>query len=165
MNFTIIGAGALGSILGAHLLAAGHGVVMVARGARAAQLRAHGLRVRGLRDFDLACQVVEAGAAITAPGVVIYTVKTYQMDEALAAHSTLVPQAVFSVANGVMKNEQLAGVYGAERVLGCMANVIPKIVATPFPPLKSAHIGKICPMTAAIPRTIMKLVLATSLSK
>lgn len=123
MNFTIIGAGALGSILGAHLLAAGHGVVMVARGARAAQLRAQGLRVRGLRDFDRACQVIEAGAAITAPGVVIYTVKTYQMDEALAAHSTLVPQAVFSVANGVMKNEQLAGVYGAERVLGCMANV------------------------------------------
>lgn len=53
----------------------------------------------------------------------IYTVKTYQMDEALAALAALKPDAVFSVANGVMKNEQLRAVYGAERVLGCMANV------------------------------------------
>lgn len=123
MQFTIVGAGALGSILGAHLLAAGHEVALVARGARAEQLRAQGLRIRGLRDFNLPCHVLAPGAADREPGVLIYTVKTYQMDEALAAHAHTRPLAVFSVANGVMKNEQLRDVHGAATVLGCMANV------------------------------------------
>lgn len=123
MQFTIVGAGALGSILGAHLVAAGHEVTLVARGARAAQLAQQGLRIRGLRDFDLRCRVVPPGAAAAQPGVLIYTVKTYQMDEALAAHASLAPEAVFSVANGVMKNEQLMATHGAGCVLGCMANV------------------------------------------
>ncbi len=130
MQFTIVGAGALGTILGAHLLAAGHQVIMVARGARAVQLKEQGLRLRGLREFDLPCQVVAPGAAIAMPGVLIYTVKTYQMDEALAALGSLRPDAVFSVANGVMKNEQLTAVYGAERVLGCMANVSGELLAS-----------------------------------
>lgn len=130
MQFTIVGAGALGSILGAHLIAAGHVVIMIARGARATQLKDRGLRLRGLREFDLPCQVVAPGAAIATPGVLIYTVKTYQMDEALAALVSLRPDAVFSVANGVMKNEQLTAVYGPECVLGCMANVSGELLAS-----------------------------------
>ena len=129
MQFTIVGAGALGTILGAHLLAGGHGVTMIARGARGRQIAAEGLRVRGLRDFDLPCTVVEPGTPVAAPGVLIYTVKTYQMDAALAVLATLDARAVFSVANGVMKNEQLAKVYGRERVLGCMANVSGELLA------------------------------------
>lgn len=129
MQFTIVGAGALGSILGAHLLAAGHEVALVARGARAEQLRAQGLRIRGLRDFNLPCRVLAPGAADREPGVLIYTVKTYQMDEALAAHAHTRPQAAFSVANGVMKNEQLRDVHGAATVLGCMANVSGELMA------------------------------------
>lgn len=130
MQFTIVGAGALGSILGAHLIAAGHAVIMIARGARATQLKDRGLRLRGLREFDLPCQVVAPGDAIATPGVLIYTVKTYQMDDALAALVSLRPDAVFSVANGVMKNEQLTAVYGRERVLGCMANVSGELLAS-----------------------------------
>ena len=130
MQFTIVGAGALGSILGAHLIAAGHAVIMIARGARATQLKDRGLRLRGLREFDLPCQVVAPGDAIATPGVLIYTVKTYQMDDALAALDSLRPDAVFSVANGVMKNEQLTAVYGRERVLGCMANVSGELLAS-----------------------------------
>lgn len=130
MQFTIVGAGALGSILGAHLIAAGHTVMMVARGARATQLKAQGLRLRGLREFDLPCEVVAPGAAIATPGVLIYTVKTYQMDDALAALGSLRPDAVFSLANGVMKNDQLTAVYGPECVLGCMANVSGELLAS-----------------------------------
>ncbi len=129
MQFTIVGAGALGTILGAHLIADGHGVTMIARGARARQIAAEGLRVRGLRNFDLTCTVVEPGQPIAAPGVLIYTVKTYHMDEALAALAGLDVSAVLSVANGVMKNDQLVAVYGRERVLGCMANVSGELLA------------------------------------
>lgn len=130
MQFTIVGAGALGTILGAHLLAAGHGVTMVARGARARFLAERGLVVRGLRDFELPCTVVTPGTPIADTGVLVYTVKTYQMQDALAALAALTPGAVFSVANGVMKNEQLVAVYGAARVLGCMANVSGELLAS-----------------------------------
>jgi len=123
MQFTIVGAGALGSILAAHLIAAGHAVSVVARGQRATQLDAQGLRVRGLRDLDVACRVVAPGQAPDDAGIVIFAVKTYHLAPAIAMCATLRPQAVLSVANGVMKNEQLCASYGRERVLGCMANV------------------------------------------
>lgn len=123
MQFTIVGAGALGTILGGHLLAAGHGVTMIARGARLQQIKTQGLRLSGLKPMIVPCVAVDPGTPIAEPGIVIFTVKTYQMSAALAALAQLRPAAVFSVANGVLKNEQLAAAYGTEVVLGCMANV------------------------------------------
>ena len=46
MRFAILGAGALGTILGAHLVRAGHEVTMLARGARAKSLEREGLVVK-----------------------------------------------------------------------------------------------------------------------
>ncbi|MEQ8496761.1 MAG: 2-dehydropantoate 2-reductase N-terminal domain-containing protein, partial [Gammaproteobacteria bacterium] len=60
MQFTIVGAGALGTILGAHLAEAGHEVRMVARGAGSRALTAAGLRVTGLRELTPPCSVVAA---------------------------------------------------------------------------------------------------------
>ncbi|MCB1740087.1 MAG: ketopantoate reductase family protein [Gammaproteobacteria bacterium] len=122
MRFTIVGAGALGSILGAHLIKAGHQVQMIARGARAEQLREQGLRVRGLTDLDLACDVAQADDAAPACDALVYTVKTYHMTDALKATRHIDAQSVFSVANGVLKNELLAKDFGRDRVLGCMAD-------------------------------------------
>ena len=36
-------------------------------------------------------------------------------------------------------------------VVGAVANIIPKVEATPFPPLKFNHIGKLCPNTPPTP--------------
>ena len=36
----------------------------------------------------------------------------------------------------------------------CIASMIPSNVAIPFPPLNPAKTGKMCPMTAAIPKPI-----------
>ena len=51
MRFAILGAGALGTILGAHLSRAGHEVVMIARGERARVLQRQGLVLNGLSDI------------------------------------------------------------------------------------------------------------------
>ena len=51
MRFAILGAGALGTILGAHLSRAGHEVVMLARGERARVLQRQGLVLNGLSDI------------------------------------------------------------------------------------------------------------------
>ena len=123
MEVTIIGAGALGTILGAHLIAAGYEVTVVARGRRAQNVKQHGLSVRGLIELDTPCRVVEKPEAIAATDLLIFAVKTYHTAEAIERLSHTIPVSVFSVANGVMKNEQLAAAYGADKVLGCMANL------------------------------------------
>lgn len=120
--FVILGAGALGSILAAHLLAAGHAVTLVARGRRASHVAAHGLRLTGLSDLHLACPVVTDPAAVTSAAVFINTVKTFDTEAALRAFANLRPALAFSVQNGVMKEDALGEVFGAGCVVGAMAD-------------------------------------------
>ncbi len=49
----------MGSILAAHLARAGHSVALLARGRRAAQLRAEGLRIGGLVQFSTPINVID----------------------------------------------------------------------------------------------------------
>ena len=49
-RFVVYGAGAIGGVLGARLFAAGHAVVLIARGAHLAAIHADGLRVESPDD-------------------------------------------------------------------------------------------------------------------
>ncbi|MGH8302760.1 MAG: ketopantoate reductase family protein, partial [Steroidobacteraceae bacterium] len=57
-EFAILGAGAIGSILGAHLARAGHSVIIIARGDRAHAVQRDGLRIKGLADFSAQVPVI-----------------------------------------------------------------------------------------------------------
>lgn len=122
MRIVILGAGALGTILAAHLAAAGHEVTVIARGRRAIQLRDAGLEVRGLRDISTRCDVVTDPAQAPPADLLILTAKTYDNEAAVASLAGARYATVFSVANGVVKNAELARGFGNERVLGCMAD-------------------------------------------
>jgi 2-dehydropantoate 2-reductase len=50
MKILILGAGALGSIIGGHLARAGEAVTIIARGQRAAYLEQHGIALTGLAE-------------------------------------------------------------------------------------------------------------------
>jgi 2-dehydropantoate 2-reductase len=123
MDFVIVGAGALGSILGAQLLEAGHSVVMLARGGRAEALRRDGIRLHGLVERQTACPVETDPGAIKTADVVILAVKTLTHEAAAQSLAHLQVDMVLSVANGVLKNQQLIGAFGEAHVLGCMADV------------------------------------------
>ena len=58
MNIVILGAGALGTVLGAHLAKAGEDVTLITRGERAAFLQKHGATISGLVDFNTPVTVV-----------------------------------------------------------------------------------------------------------
>jgi len=122
MEIVVIGAGAIGTILAAHLARSGHRISVLARGRRAEQLRARGLIVRGLVDIDVNCAIVTDPAAVPRADLLIITVKTYDNETAIATLPDRRFEGVFSVANGVLKNDQLSARFGADRVLGCMAN-------------------------------------------
>ena len=122
MRIVILGAGALGTILAAHLAGHQHSVSLIARGRRASRLRDDGLNVHGLCEIHTRCDVITDPAKAPPADLLILTAKTYDNAAAVASLAGNRYDVVFSVANGVVKNAELAHGFGPDRVLGCMAD-------------------------------------------
>ena len=127
-DFAILGAGAMGSIVGGHLARAGHSVAMLARGERAQQLERHGLTIKGLAAFTTPVALREP-AALKSAGVLIVAMKTPATAEALAALRHADFGVTLSIQNGPLKNELLAQAFGKERVLGALADTSGELLA------------------------------------
>src|SRR5215510_1577693 len=130
MKIVILGAGALGTVLSAHLARAGEDVTLLARGQRATYLQEHGATITGLVDFTVPVRVVTDPSQVHDADVLIVTVKTYDMASALASVKHLHVESVLSLQNGVLKNEQLAQTFGWDKVLGAMAMCSAEVLAT-----------------------------------
>ena len=129
MKFAILGAGALGTILGAHLSRAGHEVVMIARGERARTLQRQGLVLNGLSDIKARPKVIDDPKKLLETGTLIIATKAIDSEQALDTLKHLRLENAFSVQNGVLKNELLARVFGFSRVLGAMADFSGELLA------------------------------------
>jgi 2-dehydropantoate 2-reductase len=127
-DFAILGAGAMGSIVGGHLARAGHSVAMLARGERAQQLERHGLTIKGLVAFTTPIALREP-AALKSAGALIVAMKTPATAEALAALRHADFGVTLSIQNGPLKNELLAQAFGKERVLGALADTSGELLA------------------------------------
>jgi len=134
MNIVILGAGALGSIIGGHLARAGEEVTLIARGQRAAYVQQHGITLTGLADFTMPVAVTTQPRAVREADVLVVAVKTYDTEAALASVSHLKVGSVLSIQNGVLKNEQLAHTFGWEKTLG--AAVVLSGEVTPVGPVR-----------------------------
>jgi 2-dehydropantoate 2-reductase len=121
-EFAVLGAGAMGSIVGAHLTRAGHAVAMLARGRRALQLQEHGISVRGLSEFATAVTVIADPALLAGAGTLIVATKTPGTAAALASLAHAHFDAALSIQNGPLKNEILEQAFGAPKVLGALAD-------------------------------------------
>jgi 2-dehydropantoate 2-reductase len=130
MKFAILGAGALGTILGAHLSRAGHEVVMLARGERARILQRQGLVLNGLSDIKARPVVIDDPRKLLETGTLIIATKAIDSAKNLDTLRHLNLDNAFSVQNGVLKNELLSGVFGFSRVLGAMADFSGELLAT-----------------------------------
>lgn len=122
-DFAILGPGALGSILAAHLARAGHQVVLIASERRAAQIERDGLHITGLADIRIHVPVLREAAQLPPTGVLIVAMKTPGTAEAIARLPKERLGAALSIQNGPLKNEILTAAFGAERVLGALANM------------------------------------------
>ena len=122
-KFVILGAGAMGSILGAHLTRAGRDVTMLARGRRARQIATDGLRLTGLVELSVPTRVIEDPAQLRSADVLIVATKAIDTPESLALLRNAQIGIAFSVQNGVVKNDFLAAAFGREHTLGALANI------------------------------------------
>lgn len=121
-EWAILGAGALGSIIGAHLARSGHQVVLLARGQRAHAVEQEGLRIKGLEEFTQRVPVVTDPAKFKGADVFVVATKTNGTQAALEPYRHAAIGTAFSVQNGVMKDDQMIALWGKEHVLGALAD-------------------------------------------
>lgn len=146
MKVAVLGAGALGSVIAGHLTRAGEDVTLIARGERAEYLKKQGITITGLGDFNTPCNVTTNPKEVSEADYLIVAVKTYQMESALMDVGHLEVSSVLSVQNGVLKNEQLAKVFGEDKTLGATAHFSGEVM--PEGPVRftfneSFHIGEL----------------------
>jgi len=126
MDIAILGSGAVGGYYGAKLAVAGHRVCFVARGAHLAAIRERGLEVRSpLGDFIARGQAEADSSRIGPVDLVIVAVKTYDNETALPLLPPLIGDStvVLTLQNGVDSVDEVAGIVGADAVLGGSAYV------------------------------------------
>jgi 2-dehydropantoate 2-reductase len=128
-EFAILGAGAIGTIIGAHLARAGHSVVMLARERRAQQIRTDGLRITGLAELSLRVPTLSDFSQLRRANVLIIAMKLPGTAEALSSLRHVEIDAALSIQNSPVKDELLADVFGSQRVLGALADTSGEMLA------------------------------------
>lgn len=118
MRFVVLGAGGVGSVVGAHLAQAGHDVLLIARPGHVRAIFERGLEITGARSFRVRVPAAVDASGLDECDVLIVTCKTPDTVAALDSVSHLQLQACCSLQNGVLKDAQLAAVFGRDRVVG-----------------------------------------------
>ena len=111
MKIVVVGAGGLGSYVGAVLSRAGHDVTLVVRGAHREAIEGNGLRVHShAGDFVTETRCVSDAHEVTGADLAFLATKTYSLDEVAAQlrHLTEHGASVVSLLNGVSALRRLA---------------------------------------------------------
>jgi 2-dehydropantoate 2-reductase len=130
IEFAVLGAGAIGSIIGAHLARAGHRVAMLARGERARQIQDEGLRISGQAEFTTPVQVITDPGGLRNADVLIVATKALNTVAILEPLRGARFGAALSIQNGVMKDELLGDAFGPDQVLGALANISGELMSS-----------------------------------
>src|SRR5438309_1489312 len=120
MRFTIVGAGAIGGITGAHLIRAGHEVTFVdTANDHLLAIRDRGLQLEGLADIRAVPKAALLPSEVRPPlGTLICAVKTLHTISAIEPLAPLLAKNEYalSMQNG-LAYEDVAGLVGRERTL------------------------------------------------
>jgi len=122
-GIAIIGAGAIGSALGALLCRAGHEVTLIGRSAHVAAIRRNGLRVDGALG-SFAVPIAAAEALDFRPDFAFLTVKTQDALAAVQANAAFldgVPVVTFQ--NGVRSDALVASVVPPQSITSAVVNI------------------------------------------
>jgi 2-dehydropantoate 2-reductase len=144
VNVLIIGAGAIGCLVGGKLALAGHAVTLVGRPRFAATVQSQGLLLHDaggahvVRNLAAVGSIAEAlGATARHFDAAIVTVKSYDtqgaLDELVAAAQSAgspLPLCIVSLQNGIGNEEMIAAALGVERVIAGTITT-PVIVSAP----------------------------------
>jgi 2-dehydropantoate 2-reductase len=121
MRVAVVGAGGIGGLYGALLAQAGHEVGFLARGDHLRAMLDRGLEIQSAEfgTFTVPCRASADPADLEPADLVLFTVKTYDLDGAAqAAASLLKPDGhLITFQNGIDAPDRVAAIVGPERVL------------------------------------------------
>ncbi len=126
MRLLIVGAGGIGGYFGARIHAAGGEVTFLVRPRRAVQLRETGLQVFSpFGDLKITPRIVTRPELKQDFDAIILSCKAYDLDSAMDDIAPAVGERtlILPLLNGVSHIERLAERFGAQRVLGGVAQV------------------------------------------
>ncbi len=116
MNIAVIGAGAIGGVVAAFLKKAGEDVVLIGRSDQVDVINAKGLSIKGVRGNEII--KIPALTRLDKPyGLVIFAVKTQDIEEAFTHNSEFLEQGGFilTTQNGVQADNILSGHFERDR--------------------------------------------------
>jgi len=127
MKIAVMGAGALGGYFGGRLAAAGHQVVLIARGAHLRALQKDGLRILSPKG-DLYLPDIDATndpGTIGRVDVVMFMVKNGDVEDAAHAIGPMIgpDTMVVTCQNGISAPDRLADIIGASHVVPGVARM------------------------------------------
>ena len=121
MRIAVIGAGAIGGLYGGVLAQAGHEVSFLARGEHLRVIQSRGLKVESpvFGSFVVPARASDRAADLAESELVLFTVKSYDVDEAAQAARQVLSAAgsLITFQNGLEAPDQVAAVVGEPRVL------------------------------------------------
>ena len=124
MKILFVGAGAIGSLVGAYMARGGADVTLLDIGDHIQVVGKEGLKVRtiGGDSFKVKVKASSDAKAINDVDLLILTVKTFHTEPALAsvAHLKERIELALSIQNGVEKEEHLIRFLGKEKIVGAM---------------------------------------------
>ncbi len=122
LRILVVGAGAVGGLFGGRLAAAGRDVTFLVRPARAARLRAEGLKIvsKAHGDATIPVRVITADAIAAPYDVVIYAIKAYALEQSFDDFAPAVGERtmILPLLNGMRHLDALSARFGAGTVLG-----------------------------------------------
>ncbi|MGB9736244.1 MAG: ketopantoate reductase family protein [bacterium] len=124
MKILIVGAGAIGSVIGGFLFKAGYDVALIGRGEHIQHIKDKGLNITGIwGDHKLEhIKVIEPADILPTLkfDVIILSVKSYDTLNAIQMYSSLLANngVCVSFQNGLGNMEKIASVIGADRTAG-----------------------------------------------
>jgi len=119
MRIVIVGAGALGSVIGGCLARAGEDVTLVdVANPHLEAIAGQGLRVTGFQNFSIPVRATDRPSEIKEADFLLLITKSMDTEMALQGVGHISIQFACSIQNGVAKDERLARVFGKEKVLG-----------------------------------------------
>lgn len=142
MRIAIFGTGGAGGYFGSQLANAGEEVVFIARGEHLRAIREDGLRVETPKgELRIRAEASDDPSRIGPVDAVLVGVKTWQVLEAAHALRPFLAPETFALPlqNGVEAASQLAGVLGAERVVGGLCGTLSWVAG----PGRIRSIGKV----------------------
>ena len=111
----VMGAGAIGSLIGGLMTNAGYNVALIGREWQVKKIRENGLHIYGLEDF---CVYPEAYMEPIEADLIFITVKSYDTEVAARVLRMKEKSVVLSLQNGIENEEKIGRIVGIKHVLG-----------------------------------------------